>query len=69
LTVLYLLAIAAIIVGWWRLSLHRHPYAPCRWCSGRRGRNRGSTSRAWGRCKRCGGKGERLRWGARERGS
>ena len=64
-TVLYLITAAAIAFGWWRLSLHFHPYAPCRKCAGRRGRNAGSTSKVWGRCTRCGGKGERLRWGAK----
>lgn len=56
---------AAVGCGWWRLSLRLHPYAACRWCRGRRGRNRGSGT-VWGRCGHCGGKGERLRWGARE---
>ncbi len=41
------------------------PYGPCRSCAGRRGRSVGSTARAWGRCRSCGGTGERLRLGAR----
>lgn len=52
-------------VGWWLVSLKLHPYKACPRCRGRRGRNRGSTSRAWGRCTACGGKGERLRRGAK----
>lgn len=42
-----------------------YPYGPCRSCAGRRGRNAGSTRRAWGRCRKCGGMGERVRLGAR----
>jgi hypothetical protein len=41
------------------------PYGPCLSCIGHRGRNRGSYGRRWGRCKRCKGSGERLRWGYR----
>lgn len=65
--VLALLAMAVIAFGLWRISLRVHPYAPCRWCRGRRGRNPGSSRERWGRCRHCGGKGERLRWGAREK--
>ena len=65
---LELAAIAAVLYGArWRWRLYKHPYAPCRWCRGKqgRGRNKGSTGDEWGRCKHCGGKGERLRWGAK----
>jgi hypothetical protein len=62
---LFLLAAAAVAGAGWYVSLRWHPYAPCRACRGRRGRNRGSTGRTWGHCRRCGGKGERLRFGAR----
>ena len=41
------------------------PYGPCLSCITHRGKNRGSTGRRWGRCKRCKGSGERLRWGYR----
>ena len=41
------------------------PHGPCLSCIGHRGRNRGSNGRRWGRCKRCKGSGERLRWGYR----
>ena len=37
------------------------PYGPCPACQDRRGRSRGSTARAWNRCPRCGGPGERIR--------
>ena len=65
--VIGIIVAAAIGYGWWRLSLHMHPYARCLWCRrGRRGQNRGSGDRVWGNCKHCGGSGKRLRWGARE---
>jgi hypothetical protein len=41
------------------------PYGPCLSCLGHRGKNRGSNSRRWGRCRRCKGSGERIRWGYR----
>ena len=41
------------------------PYGPCLSCLGHRGKSRGSNSRRWGRCKRCKGSGERIRWGYR----
>ena len=41
------------------------PYGPCLSCLGHRGKNRGSNGRRWGRCKRCRGSGEQLRWGYR----
>lgn len=62
-----LAAIAALVLAgtayywackWW-------PYGPCFRCLGHPGRNRGSNARRWGRCKRCGGTGQRIRWGAR----
>jgi hypothetical protein len=62
-----ILIFVLIAAGWWRISLLVHPYAPCRRCRGRRrGRNLGSTDDRWGRCGKCKGSGERLRWGARE---
>jgi hypothetical protein len=65
--VLIIIAAAVIAYGRWRLSLRRHPYAPCRWCVGRSGRNPGSNRERWGKCRKCGGTGKRLRLGARER--
>jgi hypothetical protein len=58
-------AVIVAAFGWWRLSLHFWPYAPCRWCRGRKGNNLGSRRGRWGSCSRCGGKGKRVRWGAR----
>ena len=68
LTVVFFTVIAAVAFGGWRLSLRLRPYAPCRWCKGRRGRNRFSsrTGGPYGHCGHCGGSGERLRRGARE---
>ncbi len=49
----------------WLIELAWHPFAPCRRCEGRRGRNAGSKTRRWGHCGKCKGKGERARVGAR----
>lgn len=62
----YLILAVVVAFGWWRLSLRWWPYAPCRWCRGRKGNIWGSTQGRWGDCPRCGGKGKRLRWGARK---
>jgi hypothetical protein len=59
-----ILVVIVATFGWWRLSLRFWPYAPCRWCRGRKGNNLGSSRGRWGNCSRCGGKGKRLRWGA-----
>jgi hypothetical protein len=64
-TVVFIVTAAAFAFGWWRLSLRWWPYAPCRRCSRRRGRNAGSKGNRWGNCKNCGGSGKRLRWGAK----
>jgi hypothetical protein len=42
----------------------RHPWGQCWSCRGT-GRNRGSTRKRFGVCKRCGGSGRQLRTGAR----
>ena len=47
----------------WFVSLLLWPNAPCTLCKGS-GRNAGSSSRRWGSCRRCGGSGKRLRFGA-----
>lgn len=62
----YYLIFAIIVAAyaWRKVSLHFWPYAPCRWCRGRKGNSLGSTGGRWGDCSRCGGKGKRLRWGA-----
>lgn len=62
----YYLIFAVIVAAyaWRKVSLHFWPYAPCRWCRGRKGNSLGSSGWRWGDCSRCGGKGKRLRWGA-----
>jgi len=56
--------VIAIAGGSWLVSLRLWPYTFCRRCRGG-GRNSGSNSRRHGRCKKCKGKPERLRPGAR----
>jgi hypothetical protein len=60
-----LIAAGIVLYAGWRVSLRLHPYAACRRCQNRRGRNWGSTSAAWGNCGACGGSGRRKRLGAR----
>jgi hypothetical protein len=64
--VLVFAVVVAIVWAGWRASVRRYPYAPCRRCGGRRGRNAGSSAHRWGNCAVCGGSGKRLRWGAKE---
>lgn len=60
-----LIAVLVLVAaGGWALSLLVHPFTSCRRCNGT-GRNTGSTGRAYGRCRSCKGKPERLRFGAR----
>jgi len=54
----------AIVGGSWIVSLRQWPYTFCRRCRGR-GRNSGSTGSRYGRCRKCKGKPEKLRFGAR----
>lgn len=59
-----LVLVAAVILGGrWYWHARRHPYGVCWKCEGT-GMNAGSTRKRKGRCKRCGGRGERLRVGA-----
>jgi hypothetical protein len=59
--------VAAVIIAAlaYYFSLRIWPYGPCLRCIGHAGKNRGSNRRRWGRCKRCGGSGQRIRLGAR----
>ncbi|HVB45262.1 MAG TPA: hypothetical protein VNF47_21510 [Streptosporangiaceae bacterium] len=50
--------------GWWVLSRWLWPFTACWRCQGGR-RNPGSNARRWGKCRACGGSGERMRFGAR----
>lgn len=54
----------AILLASWLVSLRLWPHTRCSACNGT-GRNRGSTSKRYGRCWRCKGAPERLRFGAR----
>jgi hypothetical protein len=60
-----LLVLAVVVVAAYCGSCLIWPYARCLACIGRSKKNRGSTSKRWGRCPRCGGTGERLRSGTR----
>jgi hypothetical protein len=42
-------------VAYWLVWEYCHPFRPCPRCASRAGKNAGSTSRRWGKCKRCGG--------------
>lgn len=55
---------AAVAVAWWLLRLRLHPFGRCWRCRGGR-RNKGSDDEQWGFCGRCGGDGQRIRFGAR----
>ena len=60
-----ILGAAAVLFALYLIGCTIWPYGPCLSCIARRGRSRGSNSRRWGRCKRCKGSGERMRWGYR----
>ena len=62
--VLVVVIAAGLYAAWWPLSRVLWPFTACPWCKGR-GRNPGSNSRRHGRCWRCKGRGERMRFGAR----
>jgi DnaJ-class molecular chaperone len=59
-----LAAAGAVAFGCWWVSLRWWPYTACWKCSGT-GKNTGSNRQRWGDCRKCGGSGKRLRWGAR----
>jgi hypothetical protein len=56
------LAAAIAVTAWW-VDVQRHPIRRCPSCNGSK-RNSGNAKR-WGTCRRCGGKGEVRRFGAR----
>ena len=56
-----LLVVVAVAVAAVLVRARYWPYGPCRACQGRRGRGRGSTPKAWDRCRKCRGSGERIR--------
>jgi hypothetical protein len=55
-------AVAAGLYGW---SLWRHPWWPCRSCSGSKSHRDSIWVKAYGRCRRCGGKGQFPRLGVK----
>ena len=59
------IGVAAVLFAGYLIGCSIWPYGPCLSCIAHRGRSRGSTGRRWGRCKRCRGSGERIRWGHR----
>jgi DnaJ-class molecular chaperone len=59
-----LLLIAIVVAVSYYVSLRIWPMSNCSRCQGS-GRNAGSTAKRYGRCKKCGGTGRRLRPGAR----
>ena len=60
-----ILGAAAVLFAAYLIGCSIWPYGPCLSCISHRGKSRGSTGRRWGRCKRCSGSGERIRWGYR----
>jgi len=57
----WLLLVIAGLVVFVAVRARFWPYGPCKSCRRRRGRGVGSTTDAYNRCRRCGGKGERIR--------
>ncbi|HEX8009280.1 MAG TPA: hypothetical protein VF482_22960, partial [Trebonia sp.] len=58
------LVIAVVVAVSYYVSLRVWPWRNCGRCQGS-GRNVGSTSKRYGRCRKCGGTGRQLRRGAR----
>ena len=58
------LAGAVAGVAWW-VDVARRPIRRCPSCKGTKRNTGNSTSLTWGTCRRCGGKGEVRRFGAR----
>jgi len=56
---------AAAVAVVWITRLAVLPFGPCPACRGRKGRGLGSSARAFRKCGRCDGAGERIRPGAR----
>jgi hypothetical protein len=52
------IGVAAVMLALYLIGCTIWPYGPCLSCVGHRGKIRGSSSRRWGRCKRCRGSGE-----------
>ncbi len=61
-----LVVFAAVAAAIWVVDVAINPKAPCRRCQGHRGQHGLSRRKAWGDCGKCGGRGERARFGARQ---
>lgn len=61
--ILFLVAVGSPVT--YVISCRIWPYAPCKGCEGRPGRNPGSNRQRWGTCRHCGGSGKRERFGVR----
>ena len=59
------LVVALIAAVVWTGRAYFWPYAPCRWCKGKR-TNRGSSKKRFGNCWRCRGSGMRRVLGSRQ---
>jgi len=59
--VVVLVVIIAVVA--WAVRVLLWPLGPCGKCHGS-GKNAGSSSKRWGRCRACGGSGTRQRFGA-----
>ena len=61
-----LIALIIVFAVVWRVVfLAWHPYGPCPRATCKRGRGAGSTDKRWNKCRKCGGRGEVPRRGAR----
>ena len=56
--------VVAVAVSW-LVRLAWRPYGPCPRPTCKRGHGAGSTDMQWNRCRKCGGRGEVVRHGAR----
>jgi hypothetical protein len=61
--VLIVLIIGAFSIYLRRWDVRRHPFRPCPRCGGKR-QNPGSSAQRFGLCRKCGGRGAVLRYGA-----
>lgn len=62
-----LVILVIIAVGAWWIDLRIHPIRRCPSCGG--SKRNATNAKRWGPCRRCGGKGEIQRFGARSTGN
>lgn len=62
---LIIILVITAVIGFVVIRARFYPYGPCPACTrkgrGKAGRSLGSGGRAWSKCSRCGGSGERIR--------